>query len=77
MVEGEKKRNVYIALHWVYIKRFFDRENERKVYIGASSALNGSNFPMLKELERIVEAGMSTGYFYDCFDKLIMQKPCI
>ena len=38
-VGREKKRNVYIALHWVYIKSVFDRENEQKVYIGASDEL--------------------------------------
>ena len=37
----------------------------------ASTTLNGVNFPILKELERIVEAGMSIGFFYARFENLI------
>ena len=34
MVEGEKKRKVYIALILLYMERLSRGQNERKVYMG-------------------------------------------
>ena len=65
MVESKKKRNVYIALILLYMERAF-RGSEWTVSLhGFSDGLQEGLEGVCSVLRLYIEAGMSTGFFYE------------